>query len=450
MKRNSMKNKKNPVSLVRIMDETEIEKEFIPQLDIISKPLIISFEKLLHKKTLPDRELIFSIMREVDEIETFLDDYGALHNRKFFYFRELIGSIRWINIALFHGLHILARVKSYNLDISETQKDRFINDLNKAINIYLTGLKEFAMELQKEALRIGIRKPRARYGGKKLLINIQKKVLPPDIEEDIVKGREERTVDILIKFLKNAELLNTFVCSIKSEEEITEEIMERYRSIFNQIESLYDTFLKNTEIEQEHPDLKKIRGYVALTLHLLEIGKAITHFYERHSDKIKKFSSSPNIVRLLSKGIIKNTIKDFVLSYTILFLSAGKTTSIEIFKNMEMEAEEFIYLTRKLVIPSYRIEDFHIRPIMPVTQIAEKYKLDTYLYYNRNKYNLKSTVEMMIAIPDIRETLSRENVEIMIQGPKKAVEEICTFLKERCGAYEKEIVCSVISPEVHF
>ena len=56
---------------------------------------------------------------------------------------------------------------------------------------------------------------------------------------------------------------------------------------------------------------------------------------------------------------------------------------------------------------------------MPVTQIAEKYKLDTNLYYNRNKYNLKSAVEMMIAIPDIREVLIKENVEIMLQGPKK-------------------------------
>jgi len=81
---------------------------------------------------------------------------------------------------------------------------------------------------------------------------------------------------------------------------------------------------------------------------------------------------------------------------------------------------------------------------MPVTQIAEKYKLDTNLYYNRNKYNLKSAVEMMIAIPDIREVLIKENVEIMLQGPKKAVNEIADFIKAQCGAYEKEIVCSII------
>lgn len=282
-----------------------------------------------------------------------------------------------------------------------------------------------------------------RYGEKKLLVKMQKKILPPDIEEDVVKEKEERVVEILVKFLENAEVFNTFVCSVKSEEEITEEVMEKYRSIFNQMESLYDTFLKNTEIENTYPDIKKIRSYIALSLHLLEMGKALAHFYERHTDRLKKYSSSSHIA--LSKDRIKHTIKEFILNYSIYFLLAGKSTSVKIFQKMGMDPDEFMYSTKKLILPSYRIEDFHIRPIMPVTQIAGKYQLDTYLYYNRNKYNLKSTVEMMIAIPDIRDVLSKENVEIIIQGPKKAVNEITEFLKEKCGASEQEIVCSLIS-----
>ncbi len=437
--------KKGPGSLVKIMDEEEIKRDFVPRLNIITKPLFIIFEELIQKEDFPDRELIFSIMREVDEIETFLDDYGASHNKKFFYFRELIGSIRWINIFIFQGLHILARVKSYNLDVSEREKAIFIKELKKTITLYLTTLKNLGATLQEEALKIGIKKPREKYSKKKMLIEIQKKILPPDIEEDVVKEKEERTISILVKFLENAEMFNTFVCGIKSDEEITEEIMEKYRSIFNQIESLYDTFLKNTEIENKYPDLKKIRSYVALSMHLLEMGKALTHFYERHSDKVRKYSSSSQLSRLVPDVTIKETLKEFILNYSIYFLLTGKSTSIKIFKKMGMDADEFIYSTRKLILYSYRIEDFHIRPVMPVTQIAGKYKLDTSLYYNRNKYNLKSPVEMAIAIPDIREGLSKENVEIMIQGPRKSVNEICEFLKEKCGASEKEIVCSLIT-----
>jgi len=442
-----MKTKKGPGSLVKIMDEEEIKKDFIPQLNIITSPLFIIFEELIHKRDIPDREIVFSIMREVDAIETFLDDYGASHNKKFFYFRELIGSIRWINIAIFQGLHILARMKSYNLDIDEQVKDRFINDLKKIITLYLTTLKNLAVILQEEALKIGLKKQKTRekYGKKKSLIEIQKKILPPDIEEDTGKEKEEQAISIMIKFLESAERFNTFVCSMKSEEEITEEIMEKYRSIFHQIESLYDTFLKNTDIEYKYQELKNIRSYVALSLHLLEMGKALAHFYERHSDKVRRYSTSTRISNLVSNLTIKETLREFILNYSIYFLLAGKSTSVRIFKKMGMDADEFIYSTKKLILYSYRIEDFHIRPVMPVTQIAGKYKLDTYLYYNRNRYDLKSPVEMAIAIPDIREGLSKENVEIMIQGPRKSVNEICEFLKERCGASEKDIICSLIS-----
>jgi len=442
-----MKTKKGPGSLVKIMDEEEIKKDFIPQLNIITSPLFIIFEELIHKRDIPDREIVFSIMREVDAIETFLDDYGASHNKKFFYFRELIGSIRWINIAIFQGLHILARMKSYNLDIDEQVKDRFINDLKKIITLYLTTLKNLAVILQEEALKIGLKKQKTRekYGKKKMLIEIQKKILPPDIEEDTGKEKEEQAISIMIKFLGSAERFNTFVCSMKSEEEITEEIMEKYRSIFHQIESLYDTFLKNTDIEYKYQELKNIRSYVALSLHLLEMGKALAHFYERHSDKVRRYSTSTRISNLVSNLTIKETLREFILNYSIYFLLAGKSTSVRIFKKMGMDADEFIYSTKKLILYSYRIEDFHIRPVMPVTQIAGKYKLDTYLYYNRNRYDLKSPVEMAIAIPDIREGLSKENVEIMIQGPRKSVNEICEFLKERCGASEKDIICSLIS-----
>ena len=106
----------------------------------------------------------------------------------------------------------------------------------------------------------------------------------------------------------------------------------KYKSIFNQIESLYDTFLKNTKIERQYTDLKQIRGHIALTLHLLEIGKALTHFHERHSDKLKKYSSSSRATPLFQNDTIKKTVREFILNYTIHFLLAGKITSIKIFK----------------------------------------------------------------------------------------------------------------------
>ncbi|MBN1446182.1 MAG: hypothetical protein JW957_08785 [Candidatus Omnitrophica bacterium] len=439
-------------SLVKIMGEKEIEKEFLGGLEFITHDLFAILEELLKMKTFPNRELIFAVMREVDEIETFLDDYGASHNKKFFYFRELIGSIRWINIVIFQGLHLLVRIDSYHIEIAPGEKEDFKKRLKKTITFYLYELKNLAVELKGEAEKYGFKKNRAKFGEQTTLVQMQKKILPPDLNENIIKEKDERVFEVLVKFLENSEAFNIFVCSVNAEEEITEavteEVLEKYRSIFNQLESLYDTYLKNTEIEKNLYDLRKIRSYIAITLHLLEIGKALVHFYERHSDKVSRYSTAVQISSLVNKRKIKETLRNLVLEYSITFLLKGKDISVKIFGKMGRDADEFIYATKKMIIPSHRLEDFHLRPIMPVTQIAGKYEIDTHLYYNRNKYNLKSPIEMAIAIPDIREVLAKENVDIMIQGPRKSVAELCEFLKERCGAYEKAIVCNLISSEI--
>ncbi|MFN3347212.1 MAG: hypothetical protein ACK42E_05330, partial [Candidatus Bipolaricaulaceae bacterium] len=61
--------------------------------------------------------------------------------------------------------------------------------------------------------------------------------------------------------------------------------------------------------------------------------------------------------------------------------------------------------------------------------------------FNRKKYKLKDSIEMAIAIPDIREALAKENVRIVIQGPLSALNEIGEFFKEKCGAVEQNLKC---------
>jgi len=382
-------------------------------------------------------------MKEVDEIETFLDDYGATHNKKFSYFRVLIASIRWLNIVTFQGLHILARVESYRLGLTEKERQLFIEKLHKTVNRCLADLKVLSKELKAELATIGIRKPRARFTEKKNFAEIQKKILPPDIDGTAAKATNEAIIDILVKFLENSELFNSFFCRDDSGGEYTEEVWERYRSTFNRLESLYDTYLRSTEIEEKYPDLRGVRSSIAVTLHLLEMGKALAHFQERHRETLLTVKPELRARNFANKSEIKKTMKDFIISYSISFLAVGKSLSEKIFREMGKEAGEYIYTTKMLNVQSHRLEDFHIRPIMPVTRIAGKYKLDTYLYQNRNKYNLKSALEMAIAIPDIRNDLEKGNIEMMLQGPRKAVEEIAVFFHERCGAIEKEIVCNV-------
>jgi len=428
------KMKKSVDSLVKIMSKREIKEEFIKKLSIVSSNLFKIFNLFIPKKKPPTREICFTLMKELEEVETFLDDYGASQNKDFFYLRELIGSMRWINIALFHCLHISARISNYILQLNAEENEKFIKDLNENMLFYFKWLKKLGKEFLKEAEKLNIKLPDEKFSEIITLPKMQKKILPPDLELSSERSSENQIYNFLIKFLEGADNLNFFVCRKGIFQELTEESFEKFRSSFNQLESIYDTFIKKTEVEEKIKNFKSLRGYIATILHLLEIGKALIHFYERHSDEVRKYTTSIRITQIIDKKKIKESIKNFVLFYSLFFISKGKQICYKIFKSLGTDAEEFIIQTFVLSIPSHRIEDFHIRPIMPITQIANKYKLNTYLYFQRKKYNLKSAIEVAIAIPDIRDVLINEDVEIMIQGPEKAIKEIYTFLKEKCGA----------------
>jgi len=428
------KMKKSVDSLVKIMSKREIEEEFIKKLSIVSSNLFKIFNLFISKKKPPTREICFTLMKELEEVETFLDDYGASQNKEFFYLRELIASMRWINITLFHCLHILARISNYRLQLNEKENEKFIKDLNKNMLFYFKCLKKLVKEFFKEVEKLNIKLSDEKFSEIITLPKMQKKILPPDLELNSGRSSENQIYNFLIKFLESADNLNFFVCRKGTLQELTEESFEKFRSSFNQLESIYDTFIKKTEVEEKIKNLKTLRGYIATILHLLEIGKALIHCYERHSDEVRKYTTAIRITQIIDKNNIKESIKNFALFYSFFFISKGKQICYKIFKSFGTDAGEFIIQTVVLSIPSHRIEDFHIRPIMPITQIANKHKLDTYLYFQRKKYNLKSAIEVAIAIPDIRDVLINKDVEIVIQGPEKAVNEICVFLKEKCGA----------------
>ena len=436
--------KQDSTSLIKIMNEDEIKKEFLPRLQNAIKNLLKILNQFNTKSSLPPRELSFALMKEADEIETFLDEFGANHNKKFFVLREMVAALRWFNFFLFQGLHLYTRTKYYKLSITPKELFEFRKDLKKNLTYVCKIIKRISKKFFEECELIGLKVNRKEIYSEKLFPQLQRKILPPDIVEGITEEKEEKVFEILIKYLNICEEFNLFLC-YKQENLINEESIEKFRSLFGQLESLYDTYIKNTVHEIEIDSFKKIRGHIAVSLHLLEMAKALAHFYERHIEKTIYSDGYFKVIDCLGDDRqIKEIIEKFLLPYVLKFSQLGKEICQVIFNKVGRKPEEFLIETKVLIIPSHRIEDFHIRPIMPVTQIANKYAFDTYLYFNRKKYKLKDSIEMAMAIPDIREALMKENVQIVIQGPLVAVNEIVEFFKVKCGAIEKNLKCETV------
>ncbi|MCL5674777.1 MAG: hypothetical protein M1501_03420 [Candidatus Omnitrophica bacterium] len=213
--------------------------------------------------------------KESDNVEIFLDDYGARNNQKFYYFGELVASTRWITIAISHYTHILSRIDSYNLIFEDNEKKKFISYLEKELQINISSLKIFAKEILSTGKEIDILSPYKKETELQKNEKSVKKILPPDIYQKTISDKKERIFDILMKFLETGEKFEMFMKKYDIEIEPSEEILEDFRSSFHRLQALYDTYIKNTDIEERIPILVSLRGHISINLHLFEIGRAL-------------------------------------------------------------------------------------------------------------------------------------------------------------------------------
>ncbi|MCM8785461.1 MAG: hypothetical protein NC899_04360, partial [Candidatus Omnitrophica bacterium] len=149
--------KQKPISLIKVMDEREIELEFLPQLQNAVKNLYKILNQFNIKSSLPQRELSFALMKEADEVETFLDEFGANHNKKFFTIREMVAAIRWFNFFLFQGLHLYTRIKHYKLSITPKEYAEFKKDLKKNLTYFYKIIKRISIKFFEECELIGLK-----------------------------------------------------------------------------------------------------------------------------------------------------------------------------------------------------------------------------------------------------------------------------------------------------
>jgi phosphotransferase system HPr-like phosphotransfer protein len=262
-------------------------------------------------------------------------------------------------------------------------------------------------------------------------------MLPSDLEQQDA-GDRDRLINFLLKFLNVGQDIEMFANNPDMEANITEETLENFRSAYHRLQSTYDTHIGNTDISKNLTLLVSLRGHISVNLHLLEMARSLIHFYERHTERLTRISENKPGIRKIRFEDIKDQIKSFMLPFVFYFANSGKILAEQIFEALGTDPDEYVLETVAFVISPYRIEDFHLRPVMPVTQIASKYSANIDLYFNRKRYDLKSPLEMAMAIPDIREKLATESVRIIVRGPRKATREILDFFNNVCGAIPEQ------------
>jgi phosphotransferase system HPr (HPr) family protein len=159
--------------------------------------------------------------------------------------------------------------------------------------------------------------------------------------------------------------------------------------MIHSVQSDYDTYIKNTRIEQTYPDLKVLRGYVSLPLHLMEAVVWLSHFYERHEDEIRSGECKTKITTLVSKHMLLDRTVNFVFYHTTYFLQKGDSLSDGLLKRLSK--------TVSYELPVPKPLGFHARPSTYISLIVRKYEGEAFLIVDGERYSAKSVMSLLQA-----------------------------------------------------
>lgn len=63
---------------------------------------------------------------------------------------------------------------------------------------------------------------------------------------------------------------------------ISEESLRSVDTILNKLQSMYDTYIFDTDVEQQNSDLGYVHGHISIIYHLTEIATNLVHYAGRH------------------------------------------------------------------------------------------------------------------------------------------------------------------------
>ncbi len=388
----------------------------------------------LHKESRPyTRRFYANLIEESEELESFLDDHCARDNKTWYFFCELVASIRNIAKMVFILKHVLNRYPSYGLNDNEA--DAFIASAKKTATFLEETICSLYKEATSEALRLGITFPKGSLQRDFLAeINLQKR-LPYTIDEDDCNPHKI-VAKIATQYINMVEKFNSFGWNFGKHNrddlkdlipgKINEERSRELASHIHNIQSTYDHHIKHTQLESQDERLKRFRGYISLPLHLLSVVNWLSHLYQRHINTVRYGSVRSEISTILNSSDISDTMVNFLMFYISKYLQTGKGLAADILK-------QYIEITTcELAVPENL--GFHLRPATLVARLATYYGTKLSLFVDGGEYDASSVLSITLAAG----VIARKGCKtVFFQGDKRVLHDLQLLAKYNYGEDEK-------------
>ncbi|MFW2331786.1 MAG: HPr family phosphocarrier protein [Nitrospinota bacterium] len=404
------KGNKSRGSLTQIISEAD----FLPLVIERSSPLLTVLSVLTSKSGLVNNRYFFSLLHEAEKLEIFLYDHGVKKNRYWRFYAELVASTRNYALAGFHISHAVTRYLEYFADEKIKVADKFQVATEEVVNYITVSLTSFYKVMLTELQSRGIVVEQAA----KISADWSQAItsqLPYTIEGEADQDDAQRVNSIcqsyrsIVKSYQNQRLhqrlkvgsLDKLVPHI-----INETALADFQSKLHNVQSEYDTYISGGKLESSNSDLVKLRGLIAVPMHILESTRWLVHFYERHEGEVRKYDDRADISQIASNEELFEVIVNYALKYCSKFMSQG---------NLLAEKLLSLLMTKDritLAVPDPN--GFHARPATYLSLVTKEYGLDIFMYVDNRKFDCRSVLEIMEAGGILSET-----------GQKKVVFESC-------------------------
>jgi phosphotransferase system HPr-like phosphotransfer protein len=384
-------------SLIQIISEDEFLIIVEEPARVFLKVSALLVEKIKAHKEI-SRKYYSNLIQETEYLESVLDEHGARENKTWSFFSEYVACTRNLAIAAFYIKHILDRYPYYNLEESEDNAQAFHETAYSALNFLNDSIQGLRAEVVKAGQLNGLNINEDSFSLDEFSEIESNKRLPRTILEDEVKEERERVIDLCQKYRKVAKMVNEIGFKRNDDLEIfrhvipsklDEKLVRMFKELVHSVQSEYDTYVKNTRLEQSREGLKNMRGYISMPLHLLEVVLWLCHFYERHEDDIRHGECRQQISRIVNKEILLGQIFNFAFHYSKYYLAEGDKLVKEILLGFVENVKVEVLIPQPL--------GFHARPSTFVSLIARHHDGELYMIIDDEKFNAKSVMSLLQA-----------------------------------------------------
>ena len=371
-----------------------------------------TFTKRLYAKMVSSSKLL----------EDFLDLHGAKNNSNWYYYRELVSSVRNLSEASYSQKHIFKRLPLY--DLAETEG---FEEGGYATHRFLTNsLRGISRNAIKAAKRLHINLPEDRFLWDDFPGIAAQSFLEPDIDDQNLEEEKKNIVKITTDFLRVAKEFETLgfyepysLAQIKVivPSSFNEQESRRFEMVVHSLQSSFDTYVNRSGLQFRDIKLKRLRGYISVVLHLLELTRRLLHYYERHLHGVGYKNIYKKVRDELAKAVRPEDILDRIVNYGLYyiwyFLVQGQDLAQEVLNENMEQGSIVVGIPQKL--------GFHSRPCMLVAKIVQYYGGHVELWVDSDRFDASSVLDIQWAGGKIQ----KEGIkEVAFKGDVRALRDI--------------------------